>query len=479
MQKIRPFYLGFSFRAGALIFFVLCATLLTLRLLIYTQTVSTADADIRLILSAHVEEINQGIERYGVAYAKDLVETIIEDTHDKNLYLLLRQDSGLTGNLPLWPNVKRNSPRFNEVNVTLRGRAAPLHLLTHIIKYPEGAALLIGYDLQRIDMLRQALFRVLVENMALALVVSLAISLFLVGLLNRHFRRFNTACDHVMAGDVNYRIRAYGTGDEFDRLAININRMLDWNNALIATVKDSGNAIAHDMRTPLSRLRLELRALSDRPGLDDGTRARVLEQVDRVDALVEMFDNILNIAKAESRSSTELFEPVNMTQLVQDVLEFYQAIIEKKQISLQADIPRNPLVIRGDKQLLGQAIVNLLDNACKYTPEGGHIKVRLQRDGDDILFTISDNGIGIPPGLLEKAKDRFFRVDSSRNTEGHGLGLSIVNAVAFLHHGSLVLEDNAPGLRVILTLHGARSSAGAAPDKPLTSGPRNSTSNPL
>jgi signal transduction histidine kinase len=290
--------------------------------------------------------------------------------------------------------------------------------------------------------------------MVLAFMVSLAISFFLVWLLNRHFRRFNTACDRVMAGDVTHRIKAYGTGDEFDRLALNINRMLDWNSTLIATAKDAGNAIAHDMRTPLSRLRLELRALSDHSALDEKTRAQIMEQVGRVDALVEMFDNILNIAKAESRSSAELFEPVDMTQMVRDVLEFYQTIIEGKRITLSIDLPATPLVLKGDKQLLGQAIVNLLDNACKYTRKDGRIEISLQEKGDDILFIIADNGVGIPSELLEKAKERFFRVDASRHTAGHGLGLSIVNAVAFLHRGDLLLEDNAPGLKATLILHG-------------------------
>jgi signal transduction histidine kinase len=289
----------------------------------------------------------------------------------------------------------------------------------------------------------------------LAFAVSLAVSLLLVWLLNRFLRRFNLACDRVMAGNITHRIKTYGTDDEFDRLAENVNRMLDWNGALIAMVKDSSNSIAHDMRTPLSRLRLELRALSDRARLDAETRKLVMEQVECVDRLVEMFDNILNIAKAESRSSTELFESVDISRLVQDVLEFYQPVIEKKHLFLCMDIPEAPLVLRGDKQLLSQAMVNLIDNACKFTPKGGRIEVRLEREGNKILLTVADSGIGIPAELLEKVKERFFRMDTSRHTAGHGLGLSIVNAVAVLHQGALALEDNFPGLKATLTLQGA------------------------
>ena len=428
--------------------------LLTQRLLIYTQSINTAYADVRLILAAHIEEMNQGMERYGAGYVKSMVDAIVEDTHDKHLYLALRQDNKISGNLDKWPETLPLKAGFMEISIDRPDENPPLHLLVNVLKYSrKKVELLVGYDLERVEILRNALSRGLIENMILAFVISLAISLLIIWLLNLYFSRFNSACDLVMAGHLTHRIKVYDTDDEFDRLAGNINRMLDWNAALITTVKDSGNAIAHDMRTPLSHLRLGLRALSDRPKLDAETRTVVAQQVEQVDALVEMFDNILNISKAESRSSTELFESVDIGRLVQDVLEFYEPIIEKKKLSLYTSMPTESLLMKGDKQLLGQAIVNLVDNACKYTPTGGRLDVQLEQKNNQILLTVADNGIGIPNELLGKVKERFFRVDTSRHTAGHGLGLSIVNAVAVLHQGELTLEDNAPGLKAILTLH--------------------------
>ena len=260
------------------------------------------------------------------------------------------------------------------------------------------------------------------------------------------------ACDQVRSGMLDYRIASNHTNDEFDRLGVNINRMLDWNKALILTIKESINAIAHDMRTPLSHLRLELRALSERHALTEDARLAVLSHVERVDELINMFDNLLNIAKAESRASTELFEPFDMSQLVRDIVDFYQPIIDEKKISCVMNLPKTTAIIKGDKQLLGQAIMNLLDNACKYTPTQGLIQVTLSQSDGLTTFTMTDNGQGIPEHLLERAKERFFRADCSRNSSGHGLGLSLVNAVAHLHQGFLELSNHQPGLMVRLVM---------------------------
>jgi signal transduction histidine kinase len=206
------------------------------------------------------------------------------------------------------------------------------------------------------------------------------------------------------------------------------------------------------MRTPLSRHRLELQALIKNPEIEPKERQKLREAVTRVDEIVEMFDNILSIARAESRSGTELFAEINVTEAVEDVIEFYNALIEEKSLQLKTDIPPQPLRMTGDKQLISQAVVNLLDNAVKYTPNSGEISVSLRQEGDRIIITVADNGPGIPDQFLEKAKERFFRIDESRNTPGTGLGLSLVNAVAGLHHGTLTLENNHPGLKAVLTL---------------------------
>lgn len=445
--RLRPYIRSFSFRVGLAIFVAMSALLLGQRVLIYQQTIDTALEDVQLIIDAHKEEMDEEVELHGISYLEKSLNTISEGIRDKHLYMLLRRQSVLTGNLVEWPAISMAGKEYAEVTIQQKDEDVPLHLLVSVSEYPQGAALLVGYDLERVDAMRDGFVDLIINNFLLSFAISLFISTFIVWLLVRYFRGFNQACNMVMNGNIDYRIHTYGTNDEFDKLANNINRMLDWIKSLLFAFKDSSNAIAHDMRTPLSRLRLELRALAERPLLNEETRLAVAEHVGKVDELIAMFENILNIAKAETRTATELFERVDFRQLVKDAIDFYQPIYEDKHLQLILKLPDQPMILRGDKQLLGQAVVNLIDNACKYTPEHGTIDVRLTEIYPAVTLVVADNGAGIPKDFLEKAKERFFRLDESRNTSGHGLGLSLVNAVAGLHQGNLVLEDNDPGLK--------------------------------
>jgi signal transduction histidine kinase len=438
---------------GLIFFIALCTTLIVLRVQTYYQSLSTTYEDIRALINAHAEEIDQGIEKYGASYAKYLVHAIIEDTHDKRLYLLFQDGKSLFGNLDTWPTDIDQGATWQEITVSQPENKSPLHLLVKITSYKHKAyTLLVGYDLQRVEMLRDTLLRVAISNALLSLFMSFGISVMIIWLINRSLQRINRACERVMRGQLQYRVHVRGADDQFDRLGANINGMLDWIATLLGTVKDSTNALAHDMRTPLSRHRLELRALSDDADIPPKTQEKIRDAVTRVDGIVEMFDNILNIARAESRSGTELFAEINVAETLEDVIEFYAALLEEKHLHLATDLPAWPLRMIGDKQLISQAIVNLLDNAVKYTQTGGRVEVSLRQERESVIITIADNGPGIPAQFLEKAKERFFRVDESRNTPGSGLGLSLVNAVAGLHHGTLTLEDNKPGLRATLTL---------------------------
>lgn len=437
---------------GMIIFSLLCMTLLGLRVIIHIESLDAAYDEIHLVINAHAAEIDESMDRYGPDYVLDLIHAMSKDMRDKQLYLMFRYRDSVVGNFRHWPAARVNKHGYGEITFKATSYHAPRHFMVKKMTYPNHAELLVGYNLERVDHIRREFIAVIAANVALALLVSLAISTLIIWLLARYFRQFNLVCQRIMSGNLDYRVRNRQSGDEFDLLAANINRMLDWNKTLITTVKDSTNAIAHDMRTPLSRLRLELRALSDRPNLEKDIKRNVLDQVNRVDGLIEMFEHVLNIAMAQSRSSTELFEHVDMAQLVRDVLEFYEPIIDEKQLVLHVDIPDESLFFKGDKQLLGQAVVNLVDNACKFIPAQGTLTVSLQKHASHMTLCVADNGEGVAPELFEKVKERFFRADASRNTRGHGLGLSLVDAVATLHQGALVLEDNHPGLRVILTL---------------------------
>ncbi len=440
-----------------MIFFIaLCSTLVALRVQTYYRSLSMSYADIRALINAHASDIDQGITRYGAAYAEYLVHAILQDTEDKRLYLLFKDGKKLTGNLPAWPAEVDPKATWQDILIPQADGARPLHLLVKLTTYRHRRyTLLTGYNLQRVDMLQNTLLRVAISNVLLSLFMSFVISILVVWLINRYLQGINRAAGRVMGGQLGTRVPVSGANDQFDKLSSNINGMLDWIATLLGTVRDSTNALAHDMRTPLSRHRLELSALAEDPAVPEEIRGKIAAAVMRVDDIVEMFDDILSIARAESRSGAELFAPFDVAETVSDVIEFYTALIEEKSLSLASDLPAWPVRMTGDKQLVTQAVVNLLDNAIKYTPENGHIDVALKEADGCISIIIADNGPGIPARFLDKAKERFFRVDESRNTPGTGLGLSLANAVAGLHHGALVLEDNHPGLRASLTLSAA------------------------
>jgi signal transduction histidine kinase len=255
----------------------------------------------------------------------------------------------------------------------------------------------------------------------------------------------------IMAGDLSRRIPLTGRRDELDRLAESLNAMLDQIQRLVAGMRQVSDNIAHDLRTPLSRLRSRLEVTL----MDHSDPARYRDAIERTiaeaDALLKTFNALLSIAQAESGVSRSRFEPVELDRLVQDVVELYGALADERGVELlPASLPRS--VVQGDRHLLFQAISNLVDNAVKFTPSGGRVRLDVTQSSRDALVAVADSGPGIPAEARERVLERFVRLDSSRGAPGSGLGLSLVAAVARLHGGGIELGDNAPGLRAVLRL---------------------------
>lgn len=430
-------------------------TLVTLRILVHVENVHEAYKEVQILIDAHADEINQDLESIGPRFVFETIDSVLEDAKDNNLVIGIKEDKREAGNFTGWNVLSHmdlgaaKTRIYREIAIkSPEGEASRLYITA--VRYPQNVVLVIGYNLKNIETIQNSFYEVLLGNILLAFVISMAISFMIIWILNRHFRKLNMACNRVMAGDMNYRINVSGNRDQFDKLAINLNKMLDWNNALIATVRDSSNAIAHDMRTPLSRLRLKLTAIGTKGRLPQDVRDDIGESILIVDRMVEMFENLLKIARAESRASTDLFEEIDLQALADDMAAFFETAIEDKNMSLVRALDAGPIMLSGDRHLLGQAIFNVLDNAYKYTPQGGHIQIGLTASETEITLTVEDSGPGIPEEMMPKVHERFFRADSSRHGEGYGLGLSLVHAVATLHQASLTFTNTNPGLRVTL-----------------------------
>ncbi len=459
LTLLKECFYSFSLRAGVLIFLVLCGFLLALRLHIYRESIDASYKEIRTLIEAHSESVRQAAEDNETYYARDLVTDILHDKHDRRLYMaLLYKGKVVAGNLHHWPlPQQRESEGWRELTV-VRSNSSPLHLLVKVSRI-HHVTLLTGYDLSFVDSLRKTLVDVLLVNILISFALSLVLSIGIMWLVSTELRRVNRTCGAVMQGQLARRVHLRGSHDQFDQLGNNVNRMLDWITALLDSAQESGQALAHDLRTPLSRHRLELQSIAELPNVSRQVREAIFQAVTRIDTLVEMFDNLLTISRAQSQEGRDLFEAFDLCALVRDVAEFYEDLFEDAGMTLALTLPPEVIMVCGDKQLLGQAVMNLVDNAATYCPSGSRVEISLEQYKDvekmscETVIVVADNGSGVPEEYREKVKERFYRMEKSRHGKGTGLGLSLVNATAILHHGSLSLEDNTPGLRAVLTLH--------------------------
>jgi signal transduction histidine kinase len=260
----------------------------------------------------------------------------------------------------------------------------------------------------------------------------------------------NESISRIMSGDLSERIPVTRSGDDFERLVRHLNRMLDQIQLLMEGVRQVSDNIAHDLRTPLTRLRNNLADLEQ--DVDSSHRDQVEGLIDEADSLLSTFNALLRIAQVESGNRRSGFSAVELNAIVHDVIDLYEPLASDKEITLRIDHV-DTVNLTGDRDLLFQMLANVVDNAIKYTPDGGTVSIALrQRDGEAELV-VADSGIGIPLKDRQKVFQRFFRVEESRGQQpGNGLGLSLVAAVVKLHYGDIELQENFPGLRIIIRL---------------------------
>ena len=266
----------------------------------------------------------------------------------------------------------------------------------------------------------------------------------------------NAAARSIMAGDMSRRIAVTGAGDEFDVLATNLNAMLERIEALMSGLREVSDNIAHDLKTPLSRLRNSAEAALRETGAD-AYREGLEHTIEKADELIKTFNSLLLVARLEAGALEENAQRFDIGRTVRDVAELYEPVAEERGMGLAVNVKSGPQ-LDGNEQLVVQAVANLIENAIKYSGKpsnagsGAAISIDLAELPDAIEIAVADNGPGIAPEDRERVLQRFVRLEKSRTEPGTGLGLSLVQAVARLHGGAVRLEDNQPGLRVVLTL---------------------------
>ena len=371
----------------------------------------------------------------------------------RGLYLLTDANlRPLAGNLSAWPRETPEPDGWLTFELEYADRRGAVDLgRARIFELTGGLRLLVGRDIrERLEI--DARFRESIGwGIALALVLSIAGGVLVSRPMLRRIDAINQTSREIMAGALDRRIPTRGTDDEFDRLAANLNEMLDRIAQLVASVREVSDNIAHDLRSPLARLRSRLElTLADR-GDEEAYRRAIARTIEEADTLLKTFNSLLRIARLEAGVETGQVETFDLDGLVGDVAELYAPLADERSVELDVT-PERAGRIRGDRDLLFQALANLLDNAIKFSPGGKTVTIAARALDDRVTVTVSDRGPGIPEALKNRVAERFFRVETSRNAPGAGLGLSLVAAVVERHEGSLDLEDNRPGLRVVLGL---------------------------
>ena len=321
-----------------------------------------------------------------------------------------------------------------------------------------GFHLLVGRDLDE----RERLYGIITNagrwSFALVVVLGLAGGFFVSRRVLSRIDAMTGTAQTIMAGDLAGRLPVAGTGDELDRLADNVNAMLDRIVALMRGLTEVSENIAHDLKTPLTRLRNRCEQVLRRSSGEGEYRAALESTIAESDELIRTFDALLMIARAESGHARDNMDEFDAAEIARDVGDLYEPLADEKGLALKVDAPA-AAPVRGNRELVSQALANLIDNAIKYAgPNGGlngarsEVVVRAASEGERIVLTVEDRGPGIPEADRGRVVERFVRLEKSRSQPGSGLGLSLASAVARLHGGELKLEDNHPGLRSVIAL---------------------------
>lgn len=362
------------------------------------------------------------------------------------VYLLVGPGSVvLAGNLKQWPpdTVVDGWTEFRTSLPQLPSGTALVRAVTKTL--PGGDRLLVGRDISDLDgfmaQIRAAGIAVVVLIIGLAAAASIGVTRRTVG----RIESINATSRAIMLSGLDQRIPLHGSHDEWDRVAENLNLMLDRIQTLMGDVKQVSENIAHDLRTPLTRMRGRLEKAYHAPRNGEGDAALIGDTIADLDAVLGMFASITRISEIETRARKGAFRTVNLVEIAGEVVELYDAAAEE--VTTHLDLAGDPAVlVTGDRDLLFDAIANLVDNAIKHGRPGGRVTVTCDNDEGGPVISVADNGPGIPAEQHDRVFKRFYRLEQSRYTPGNGLGLSLVAAVASLHGARIELRDSAPGL---------------------------------
>jgi signal transduction histidine kinase len=374
--------------------------------------------------------------------------SIADGRFEGGLYLLADPSfTPVAGNLKVWPSeLKGVEGRGNFSTRTWKPDAEDRLLLRAAFEtLPDGYHLLVGKDIGDLDELAKKITTALALVISLIFVLAAAASVSITRRTVGRIEAINATSRAIMQSGLGKRIPLRGTRDEWDQLAENLNSMLERIETLMAEVRQVSDSVAHDLRTPLTRMRGRLERAYARQRKGEHDESLIDDTMADLDAVLRMFSSLTRISQIEAGDRTSGFRAVNLSEIASEVVELFDAAAEEKHAHLDAVVDQR-VFVTGDRDLLFDAVANLVDNAIKHGREAGRVTVEVTQNGG-ALISIADDGPGIPTNERQNVFKRFYRLERNRRTAGNGLGLSLVAAVARLHGASIEMADNAPGLK--------------------------------
>jgi signal transduction histidine kinase len=401
--------------------------------------------------AARLREADERGGRDGLVAA--IAQRLAEARVGGGVYLLADASfKPIVGNVKQWPTDANETPGWIEfraaaVKATAAGEQSLFRARWQTL--PDGSHLLVGRDIDDLErfvwQIRAALAFAIALLVVLAAVASVSVTRRTVG----RIEAINATSRAIMDSGLNKRIPLRGTADEWDQLAQNLNSMLERIEGLVGEVKQVSDNVAHDLRTPLTRMRGRLEKAGAAPRDAERDRRLIGDTIADLDDVLRIFSSLTRISQIETVDRTAAFRPVNLVEIATEVAELFDAAAEDRGGRVEV-AGAEPVLVTADRDLLFDAMANLVDNAIKHGRDGGRVMVGVARNAEDAVVAVADDGPGIPADEFAHVFRRFYRLERSRRTPGNGLGLSLVAAIARLHGARVVLSDNAPGLKAEL-----------------------------
>ena len=413
---------------------------------LFWSTNDLIDGEVREVVNAELAGLADDYQDLGVLGLARAIERRTDNKRERDAVYLLTDAIGrpLAGNLSGWPPTVEPGSGWVALELYRTDRTGSALIEAASIRLRDGERLLVGRDANARARFRQALTQAALQALAAAILLSVLTGWLLSRLVLRRISDIDRTANEIVSGNLSRRVPVRGSGDEFDRLSGTLNRMLGRIETLIEDLRMTTDSLAHDLRSPLMRLRSHITELSA-TGLDDKTREDLAARaVAEVEHLLKIFSSLIQISRIEAGLGRDEFAPVDLNALVANAVDLYAPVAADRDIELRSTGAAEPIF--GHEQLIALALSNLLENAIRHAPEGSAIIIGLNEAPDIVGLSVTDQGPGIPVPDRSRVLQRFVTLDPSRHGPASGLGLALAAAIAGLHDAAIDLDDNTPGL---------------------------------